>query len=197
MITAVVLAAGAARRFGEHKLLMPLGDRPLVRRVVEQVVASCVDRTLVVLGRDAGQVQQALEKLPVECVFNPRFAEGMSTSLRTGIESLPAHTTGAVIVLADQLLPSGSIIDTLVQAFRRTDQPIVVPVYAGRRGNPVLFAASVFAELRQVSGDEGARGVIARDPDRVEAVRFPFSPPPDVDTPADYERLLREREAVD
>jgi molybdenum cofactor cytidylyltransferase len=190
MIAAVVLAAGASRRFGGHKLLAPVHGWPLVRLVVEQVLASGVERVFVVLGRDAGAVRRALDGLPVEFVANPDYADGMSTSLRCGIEALPPDASAVVIALGDQPLPSPSIIDGLIEAFRASGRPVVVPVYAGERGNPVLFGAPLFAELLEITGDRGARAVIARHPERVEAVPFPFAPPLDVDTPADFERLL-------
>jgi molybdenum cofactor cytidylyltransferase len=192
MICGLVLAAGASRRFGAHKLLVPVHGTPLVRRVTEQVLASSVEWVTVVLGRDADAVERALGGTDVRFVRNRRYEEGMSTSLRRGVESLPADATAVVIALADQPLPSHTIIDGLIEAFHVSGRPVVVPVYSAQRGNPVLFAASLFAELLAVTGDQGARGVIARDPGRVEAVRFPFAPPPDVDTPEDYERLLRQ-----
>jgi molybdenum cofactor cytidylyltransferase len=192
MICGLVLAAGASRRFGAHKLMLPVHGTPLVRRVTEQVLASGVERVHVVLGRDAEAVERALRDLSVHFVRNPDYETGMSTSLRCGVESLPPESEAVVIALGDQPLPSHTIIDGLIEAFHASGRPVVVPVYAGERGNPVLFGASVFAELLAVTGDQGARGVIAKEPERVEAVRFPFAPPPDVDTPADYERLLRE-----
>lgn len=195
MIAAVVLAAGASRRFGGHKLLAPLRGAPLVRLVVEHVLARDVDRVLVVLGRDGEAVREALGGLRVDFVLNPEYREGLGTSLRAGVAALPPDAEAAVIVLADQPLPSPAIVDGLVRAFRASGRPVVVPVYAGERGNPVLFGASLFGELLRVTGDQGARGVIASDPDRVEVVDFPFAPPPDVDTPEDYERLLREYRA--
>jgi molybdenum cofactor cytidylyltransferase len=192
VISALLLAAGASRRFGAHKLLAPLGGRPLVRWTVEGALASSVDRVLVVLGRDAQAVGRALAGLPVRLVPNPRYAKGMSTSLRCGVAALDPATEAVVVLLGDQPLPSPSLIDTLIAALRESDLPIVVPVYHGERGNPVVFRASLFPELLAVTGDQGARQVIARHPERVLAVAFPFAPPPDVDTVDDYRRLLRE-----
>jgi molybdenum cofactor cytidylyltransferase len=193
LIVALVLAAGASRRFGGHKLLARVEGKPLVRVVVEQCLASAVERVVVVLGRDAEAVGEALEGLPVEMVLNPEYDREMSTSLRRGVQALPPETTAALVALADQPLPSPRIIDGLIEAFRASGQAIVAPVYAGERGNPVLFGASVFAELLAVTGDQGAREVISREPQRVHALPFPFAAPLDVDTPEDYERLLREK----
>jgi molybdenum cofactor cytidylyltransferase len=189
MIAAVVLAAGASRRFGAPKLLLPIQGRPLVRLVVEQVLSSGVDAVHVVVGPVEAGVRQALQGLGGSIVRNPDFAEGMSTSLRTGVAALSDQTEAAIVVLADQPLHTPAVIDLLVETFRSSGRPIVAPVYNGTRGNPVLFAASLFPELLTVTGDRGAREVIARDPARVALVRFPFLPPPDIDTPEDYQRF--------
>jgi molybdenum cofactor cytidylyltransferase len=189
---ALVLAAGASRRFGAHKLLAPIAGKPLVRWTVECALASAADRVVVVLGRDAEAAGDALAGLPVRLVPNPRYAEGMSTSLRCGVAALDPGTEAVVVLLGDQPLPSAALIDTLIAALRGSDLPIVVPVYDGERGNPVVFRASLFPEPLAVTGDQGARQVIARDPTRVLAVAFPFAPPRDIDTVEDYEAMLRE-----
>ena len=188
MIVAIVLAAGASTRMGRQKLLLPMADgRPLVRVAVEQVLAASIDDTVVVLGREAEAVARTLVGLPVRTVVNPRYAEGQSTSVRAGIDALPAGTEAAVIALGDQPLPDPGVIRRLVAAFRTTRQPIVVPVYRDGRGNPVLFAATLFAELRAVTGDRGGREVIAQDPGRVAEVALDAAMPADIDTPEDYD----------
>ena len=189
MISAVVLAAGTASRFGSQKLLAPFRGATLVRRTVENVLASQVSETVVVLGRDGDGVRSALAELPVRCVTNPDFRKGLSTSLRAGIETIEPSAFAAVILLGDQPGVTATIIDQLIEEGRRSRRPIVVPEYAGVRGNPVVFDATIFSELRAVEGDQGARGVIARDPARVATVSFPFDMPADVDTPEDFARL--------
>jgi molybdenum cofactor cytidylyltransferase len=188
VIAAVILAAGASTRMGRQKLVLPLSDgRLLVRATVEQVVAAGLDDVVVVTGSDGEAVALALARLPVRTVRNPRYAEGQSTSLRAGLDALRPGTTAAVIALGDQLLPGPEVIRDLVAAFRRTGRPIVVPVYRGRRGNPVLFAATLFDELRAVTGDRGGREVIARDLGRIAEVTVDLPVPGDIDTPGDYE----------
>ena len=191
MIAAIVLAAGASSRFGEQKLLMPLDGKAIVRRTVENVLASRVQHVVVVLGWDADAVRDALTGLNVQCVVNSGYRDGMSTSLRVGVDAVPA-AEAVLVVLGDQPGVTPAILDRLVATYRDSRKPIVVPVYAqGGRGNPVLFDASLIPELRAVTGDQGAREVIARDPARVAVVTFPMPTPPDVDSRADYEALLR------
>lgn len=187
MIAAIVLAAGTSSRMGRQKLTLPMADgRPLVRVSVEQVLAAGVDDTVVVLGGDAEAVALALAPLPVRTVVNSRYAEGQSTSLRAGLDALRPGTVAAVVALGDQPLPDPDVIRRLIAAFRATGRLIAAPVYRDGRGNPVLFAASLFAELGAVTGDRGGREVVARDPARVAEVSVDASMPADIDTPEDY-----------
>jgi molybdenum cofactor cytidylyltransferase len=192
VIVAVVLAAGAASRFGSQKLLAPFHGAALIRRTVENVLASRVSETVVVLGRDGEGVRRALAGLPVRFVPNPDFRSGLSSSLRAGVEAVEPSTLAAIIVLGDQPGVTPAIIDQVIAEGQRSGRPIVVPEYAGARGNPVMFDAAMFAELRTIEGDQGARAVIARDPARVATVCFPFDMPADVDTPEDYARLTNQ-----
>jgi molybdenum cofactor cytidylyltransferase len=198
VIAAIVLAAGASTRMGRQKLTLPMaGGRPLVRLAVEQVLAAGLDEVVVVVGGDAEAVAAALATLPVRVVVNPRYAEGQSTSLRTGLDALRPGTDAAVVALGDQPLPDPDVIRRLVAAFRTTGRPIAVPVYRDGRGNPVLFGATLFGELRGVTGDQGGRGVITRDPARVAEVPVDMAMPADIDTPEDYEAARGAAEPVE
>lgn len=191
MTAAVVLAAGASRRFGGNKLLVSVGRDPLVRRAVEEALDSAADEVVVVVGRDAERVREALEGLAVRFAPSDRWEEGMGASIRAGIEALPAEAEAALILLGDQPTVTSGIIDRVIESHRETGRPIAAPVYRGVQGNPVLFHRSVFGELRALEGDRGAREVVERDADRVAEVPFPFEVPADVDTPEDYQRLVR------
>jgi molybdenum cofactor cytidylyltransferase len=198
VIAAIVLAAGASTRMGRQKLTLPMaGGRPLVRLAVEQVLAAGLDEVVVVVGGDADSVAAALATLPVRVIVNPRYAEGQSTSLWAGLDALRPGTDAAVVALGDQPLPDPDVIRRLVAAFRTTGRPIAVPVYRDGRGNPVLFGATLFGELRGVTGDQGGRGVIARDPARVVEVPVDMAMPADIDTPQDYEAARGAGEPVE
>lgn len=195
MIVGLVLAAGTSSRMGRQKLLLPVGEgMPLVRLSVERVLAAGLDEVVVVVGQDADPVTAALRGLPVRTAVNPRYAEGQATSLQAGLAVVPPDAEAVVVALGDQPLPDPGAIGRLVDLFRRTGQPVVVTRYRDGRGHPVLFAASVFDELRAVTGDQGGREVIARDPGRVADLVTDAPMPPDVDTWADYEALTRRLE---
>lgn len=189
MIGAIVLAAGASRRFGTQKMVAPLAGRPLVRWTVEHALASCVDEVVVVLGHEPDTVRRALAGLPVRHVTNARYGDGMSTSLRAGVAALGGAVRAAVIVLGDQPFADPAVIDALVARYRQTGKPIVVPRYRGVRGNPVLFDAALFPELEGVRGDQGARAVITLDPARVATVDLDTPMPAGVNDAADLEAL--------
>lgn len=188
-VTAVVLAAGTASRFGGQKLLALLGGTPVIRRTVENVLAASLTDILVVLGADAEAVRAALDGLPVRFVLNPDYRDGMSTSLRRGIEALDPAARAALIVLGDQPAVAPEVMRRVVAAQRETGKPIAAPVYGGVQGNPVVFAREVFAELEAMRGDRGGREVVRRDPARVALVQVAAGMPRDVDTPEDLEAL--------
>jgi molybdenum cofactor cytidylyltransferase len=188
-VAAIVLAAGAASRFGGPKLLAPIDGMPIVRKTVVNTLAAGLEDVVVVVAPGAGEVRAALHGLPVRFAVNECHAEGIGASIRAGIGALNPGTAATFILLGDQPTVAPGILDRLVGAYERSGKPIVVPVYDGVRGNPVLFDASFFPELARSSGDRGARDLVERSPALVERVDFPFPPPLDVDTPEDYARL--------
>ncbi len=188
---AVILAAGLSRRLGQPKLLLPFGEGSIIRCTTEQVIAAGAwEEVIVVLGHEAAAVRQALGGLPVRTIFNPQFSIGMSASLIAGLKAAPPQAEGAMIFLGDQPSVSTEVIRSMRSLSKKSNRPIVVPVYDGVRGNPVFFSRTLFSELMAVEGDKGGRDVILRDPERVETVAFPADlAPRDVDTWEDYEAL--------
>jgi molybdenum cofactor cytidylyltransferase len=186
VIAGVILAAGLSRRFGSQKLVATIEGVPVVRRSVQGLLAARLDDIVVVVGSVARAVHAALDGLPVRVVTNAAYAAGMSTSLRAGLDALDAATDAAVVALGDQPGVGAAIVDALIDRYLAKRTPIVVPLYRGGvRGNPVLFDRSLFDELRAVTGDEGGRSVIGRDPGRVALVELDVEMPADVDTRED------------
>ncbi len=190
MISAVVLAAGLASRMGRPKQLLRLGGETLVRRAVATALAAPVDEVVVVIGSAADQVQAELRTLPVRLVLNPRYAEGMATSLRAGVQALAPDSEAVVILLADQPLLRPEVVAALVERYRADRPPLVVPTYAGQRGNPVLFARALYPELLEAQGDAGARAIVARHLHEAAVVSFEDARlQTDVDTWEEYQAL--------
>lgn len=188
MIAGVVLAAGLARRMGQQKLLLPLRGKAIVRWSVEGLRPH-VEDLVVVTGGDADAILSALAGLGVRAVANPHPEAGQGSSIAVGVAALTAASHAAIIVLGDQPGVPADVVPALLEVWRRTAKPIVAPMYRGVHGTPVLFAAEVFPELVTLSGDSGARGVVAARPERVERVAFDRAMPSDVDTPEDFARL--------
>lgn len=189
MIVAIVLAAGAATRFGSQKLVQPVHGVPLVRASVDRVVSAGPERTVVVVGHDAAAVRNALTGTDVQIVVNPHPERGMSSSLRAGLDAVPSSAVAVLVALGDQPIVHDEVIPAIVARFGGDDSAIVAPRYRGVQGLPVLFSRAVFDELRVLTGDRGARSVVNANPSRVAFVDFDLPMPPDVDSPADLDRL--------
>src|SRR5581483_12234759 len=169
-IAGVLLAAGTSSRLGRPKQLLDYGGKTLVRRVAEVGVAAGLDPLVVVLGAWAADVERELAGLPVRVVHNPRYEEGQSTSVRAGVEALPAEAEAVVMLLVDMPAVDAAVVRAIVAEWQASGAAIVRPAFEGQPGNPVLFAARLFPELAAVQGDEGGRAVLRRHAAEVRLV---------------------------
>jgi molybdenum cofactor cytidylyltransferase len=186
-VAAVVLAAGASKRYGVPKQLLSWEGDALLGRVVDVALASDADPVVVVLGCQAGACRAALGDRPVQVVVNPDWAQGQSTSVRAGLAALPANASAALFPLADQPGVTPTVIDALIERHQGTLAPVIWPEYQARRGNPVLFDRDTFPQLMRLTGDTGGRPVLQAYSSLAE--RVSVSDPGvlfDIDTPEDY-----------
>jgi molybdenum cofactor cytidylyltransferase len=191
-VAAIVLAAGRGARFDatRGKLLVDYGGRPLVRCTVEAALDSKASKTIVVTGHARDEIVQALAGLPVVFAYNPAFTRGMASSLRAGLAHA-ADSAGALALLADMPDVTSAILDRLIAAFDcAPDRAAVVPVYQGRRGNPVLLGRRLFPRLALLEGDEGARRLLGSTEGVLEIAVDDRSVLADIDTREDLERAL-------
>jgi len=156
-----------------------------VRRAVEAAVASQARPVIVVTGNEQGKMQAALRGCKATFVHNPRFAEGMSTSLQAGLAALPAHVDGALICLGDMPLVTAATLDRLIGAFNPLEgRAICVPTWNGKRGNPVLWDRRFFGAMAELAGDVGAKHLIGEHADLVAEVAMSDDAVlTDIDTP--------------
>jgi len=185
-VAAIVLAAGRSSRMGgPNKLLAEIGGRPLVRIVAEAALASRARPVIVVTGHQRERVEAALAGLDVVLVHNPAYADGLSASLKAGIAAVPPAADGAIICLGDMPQVDARLIDRLLAAFDPERGALVaVPTIGGKRGNPVVWSRRFFSDLSTLTGDVGARGLIASYPEAVvEVATTDDAALTDVDTP--------------
>ena len=189
-IGAVVLAAGAARRFGGIKLLAPLDGRPVLQHVLDALAEAGIDAVVVVLGDAATEIERSMAWRRERRVRNPDPARGLASSLAIGIGALAPDVTAAIIALGDQPRTSPDVVRALIAAPIDPSRPVVVPRYADDTGrNPVLLRRAAFGRLAEASGDRGLGPFLAAHPELVEEIPVPGANP-DVDRPRDLSTLV-------
>ena len=189
MISAIVLAAGKSERMGTPKALLPIGGRTFLENILDVISRSSIQHTVVVAGHHREEIERSV-RLP-RVVFNPDYELGMITSFQAGIRALPAEASGALLFLVDHPLVDSETIELLIANL--APNRIVVPVFEGRRGHPVLFASGVLQEVLALPASQGANIVVRKDASRVLEVTV--NAPGvlvDVDTPEDFEKLHHE-----
>jgi molybdenum cofactor cytidylyltransferase len=186
MISGVVLAAGTSSRFGSTKQLAVLDGKALAQHAIDVLRdAGVVDEIVVVTGHDAVAVESALALPPNgRFVWNPAYREGQSASLAAALHALDASSEGAVVLMADQPRVDAGVVRELVARFRETRRQVVRAAYRDGPG-PALLSREIFGEAGHLSGDVGARVLMASHPEWVEDVEVDAPQPPDVDVPGD------------
>lgn len=191
-VSAIVLAAGSATRMRAVKPLVRVGDEPMLSRVLSTLRASCVNDVVLVLGHSAELIQETIPLEDIKVVINDAWQSGMASSIRTGLSNLSADAEAALIVLADQPFLQAQTIDLLIHEFRNKRPQIIVPLYNGMRGNPVLLKRSIFPEVESLAGDVGFRAIFGSHAGGI--LKVPVDDAGvliDLDTAADVEQFNR------
>lgn len=187
----IILAAGASRRFGSPKQLVEWHGQPLIRYLAQLALERGVQRVRVVIGAAAEQVQEALQGLPVDVVFNSDWQTGQASSLRCGLDGLPVEISGALFLLVDQPCLPPLLLDELLDLHAERLQPLTAPRFGTQRLNPVLFDRVTFPRLMALEGDVGGRALFAEYPED-QVAWLTWEQPEllqDFDTLEDLERL--------
>ncbi len=174
-IAAVILGAGRSRRMAPlNKLLVvDRSGKPMIARVVDNVLSSKARPVVVVTGHQAEQVMHALGGRPVRVVAAPDYADGLSASLRAGIAAVPPEVAAAIICLGDMPLVTGRMIDRLLEAYDPDEgRLIVLPTFRGKQGNPMLWDRRFFPEILRITGDSGARFLLGQHLENVAEVEM-------------------------
>jgi molybdenum cofactor cytidylyltransferase len=186
-IHAIILAAGESKRMKEPKMLLPFGGKTIIEKVIENVTASEIDKIIVVLGSGSDKIMEMIGNLPVMHCFNDEYKEGMLSSVKCGLRSLPEKFDAVIIFPGDQPMISPEIINRLIEAFRKSGKGIMMPVFNNKRGHPLLVSSGYREEIDKLDKSEGLRALAGKfhhdvlevEVDTSEILR-------DIDTPEDY-----------
>ena len=190
--TIIILAAGASRRLGHAKQLLNVEGMPLLSYMITQAIKTKARRVFVVLGANAEAIRSTVVNDEVEWVENSNWKEGMSSSIRSGINHLIKHhpeVEATVLMMCDQPFVTTRLINQIIEKQMQSGKDIVTCSYGGVVGPPTLFTFKFFPELLKLKGDAGAKKIIERSPDQVATVDFPRGEI-DIDTESDYQHWL-------
>ncbi|HTP12429.1 MAG TPA: nucleotidyltransferase family protein [Bacteroidota bacterium] len=188
-VAIIILAAGASRRMRLPKQLLPFRRKNLLQYTIDEAAESKASTLCIVLGASADEIRKSIRVQKGSIVMNDSWPEGMSSSIRMGIASLPSTIDAAIISLCDQPHLKSSVFNQLMDAFVSSGKSIVASEYDGSPGVPALFANKHFPELSALSGDSGARKIIDAHRGDVELVSFEGGSV-DLDTPEEYRQFI-------
>lgn len=189
-VFAVVLAAGESRRFGGTKLLETLHGEPLVRRAARLAKSGCGERSVLVTGHRASEIAAAAAGNCAIVIENPRYRDGLGTSIAVAARALASQADALLLLLADQPLVDTAHLERILAA-RQGDRDIVATAFAGTQGPPVLMPRASFPALANLRGDQGARALFTDDRFRLRLIDFEPARV-DIDTPEDLAKLINQ-----
>lgn len=160
MLVAVILSGGASRRMGSPKALISYQGASFLEHLLSVTRHPAIGVRRVILGPDAVEISQQVKLAAGEIVINKDWEQGQLSSIQAAVRSLPAGTEGMLLCPVDHPLVSARLVNSLIVTFLETRAPIVLPLYEGRRGHPVIFSASVYEELLRAPPETGARAVV-------------------------------------
>ena len=188
MITGIILASGFSQRMNKNKLLLEVEGIPLVERVIKAVKSSNIDKCVLIYQKD--EIKEIAYTHGIRAVHNPYADEGQSAAVKIGVKSSHPDTDGFIFFVGDQPYLNPSTINKLIDEFQKEKDTIVVPLYNGKRGNPVIFPSTLKEDLLRLDGDNGGRKIIEEKEERVKLVTIENGiEGKDIDTEEDYIKL--------
>lgn len=179
----ILLAAGSSSRLGHNKLLVVIDGMTLLEHTLQAATHSISDEILVVLGAKQEENQQLLDEFNIETIINKNWSKGIGSSIKCGIEALlnkRKKLDAVIISVCDQPYLSSNIFDQLIEKYKDSGKPIVASDYSASIGVPVLYDKSMFAELKQIPDEHGAKKHILVHAEKEIMTTIPF-PKGDVD----------------
>ncbi len=197
-LCALIPCAGFSKRMGRFKPLLELGQRPIIVQVIETLKSVTPEKILVVVGHRAEELESIVENAGAKILQNRDFAQGMFSSVRTGVKYLDGGCDAFILLPADIPLVRPATLRQLAQISRRQPDRIVYPMFFGQRGHPAIIPSSLIPQILEHTGDGGMRKILANHEDRVlevpvadENILF------DVDRPEDFKEAIRRFNGLD
>jgi len=186
-IWAIVLAAGTSSRMKTQKLLLPFGDSTIIETVIQNIIPVLNSNIMLVLGSHFYEIMRHLSKLPVGICYNEEYQEGMLSSVICGFKSLPEEAEVALVFLGDQPQIPSAVTEKILEAWKSTGKGIIIPVFEGKRGHPVLIETNYRSEIEQLDPEKGLRQLMQKFENEVSEVECNYREIlRDIDTPRDY-----------
>jgi len=188
MISALILAAGASKRMGQPKMLLPWGSLTVIEQVVSTFLRAEIEDILVVTGGAHEQVEQAIERFPVRRLYNRDYEAGeMLSSVQLGLSHMTQQTQAVLVGLGDQPQLQERSVRLVYSAYQESRSRLVVPSFQKRRGHPWLVARSLWNELLALSAPASPRDFLNNHADEIHYVNMDTQTIlADLDTPEDY-----------
>lgn len=192
IISGIILAAGSSKRMGRQKLLLPFRGSTILENVIE-TITTCESIEEVLLVYEATEVIDRVKGYDLKAVYNPIAEEGQSTSVIAGVKSSNPKTKAYMFIMGDQPFINKDVVERLIGIWKQNTSSIIVPRYNGKNGMPTIFSEDFKKDLLNITGDKGGRDVIKANPDKVIYVDIDENMAGfDIDTPEDYEELLKQ-----
>ncbi len=193
-VVTLILAAGQASRMRQPKQLLPMEGKPMLRWVIENAMACQTQAVCCILGAYAEDIKAQIPDVPITWLFNPHWQLGLSSSMKQGIQYVMEHhpdAEGVLMLLGDQPLMAPAQLKKYLKGFKANRDKVIAAAYGGQAGVPALFPKRYLPDLLELSGDKGARTWLRSNQEQVELI--PELPTLDVDTMADYQKLLNKQ----
>lgn len=189
MITAIIMASGFSERMGSDKLFLKVNSQTLIERTIKIVKGSKIDNIIIVY-RDK-RIKDIAKNQGIISIYNNNAKKGQSESIKLGIKSADERTKGFIFFVGDQPFLSIEVINKIITEFKKRREEIIIPLYNGKRGNPIIFPALLKKDLLLINGDIGGREVIKNNLDIVNYIKIHDKYLGiDIDTIEDYKKII-------
>lgn len=183
----IILAAGASTRMKTQKMLLPFGNETVIETVVRKVTNALKQNIIVVVGANREKISEKIKSYPVQIAVNENYMQGMLSSVIAGINTLPENAKAVLLFLGDQPQIPEIVMDEVINSWKTSGESIIIPIFNGRRGHPVLIAAKYKTDILRLNPDKGLRELMGKYKNDIFEMECQYSEIiRDIDTPEEY-----------